>query len=299
MDPRFAENEEAMQVLTIGTSKFHLRMVAALISALWSFTATPTFAQAPVDQAWTVLQDSAANKSAEQRLATMRVLQLVPGNARATTMAEQGLKDKDPEVRGAAALSLGAMGSRSAIPQLTAAAKGDTEGAVVMAAAKSLIQLGDEQGYTVYYAILTGQRKSGAGLIGSQEKQLDDLMRHPQQMENMAFEQGMGFVPFGGIGLQAYETIHASEEKGPLVKATAIKVLAKDPDPVTAKALVAATHDKEWVIRAAAYDAIARRSDASLLPDLTGGLKDSKDEVKITAAAAIVHLSTLSKKAAK
>lgn len=270
-----------MQVLTIRTSKLHLPMVAALISALWSLTATPTFAQAPVDQAWTVLQDGAANKSAEQRLATMRVLQLVPGNAKATTMAEQGLKDKDPEVRGAAALSLGTMGSKSAIPQLTTAAKGDTEGAVVMAAAKSLIQLGDEKGYTVYYAILTGQRKSGARLIGSQEKQLDDLMRHPQQMEDMAFEQGIGFVPFGGIGLQAYETIHASEAKGPLVKATAIKVLAKDPDPVTAKALVAATHDKEWVIRAAAYDALARRGDSSLLPDLTAGLKDSKDEVKL------------------
>jgi HEAT repeat protein len=288
-----------MQVLTIRTSKLHLPMVAALISALWWFTASPTFAQAPVDQAWTVLQDGAANKSAEQRLATMRVLQLVSGNAKVTTMAEQGLKDKDPEVRGAAALSLGAMGSRSAIPQLTAAAKGDTEGAVVMAAAKSLIQLGDEKGYTVYYAILTGQRKSGAGLIGSQEKQLDDLMRHPQQMEDMAFEQGIGFVPFGGIGLQAYQTIHASETKGPLVKATAIKILAKDPDPVTAKALVAATHDKEWVIRAAAYDALARRGDSSLLPDLTAGLKDSKDEVKITAAAAIVHLSTLPKKSAK
>jgi HEAT repeat protein len=277
----------------------HLPVVSVCIGAMCSLTAFQAFAQVPVDQAWTVLRDAATNKSSEQRLATMRVLQLVPGNAQAVTMAEQGLKDKDPEVRGAAALSLGAMGSKSAIPQLTAVAKADSEGSVVMAAAKSLIELGDEKGYTVYYAILTGQRKSGAGLIGSQEKQLDDLMRHPEQMENMAFEQGMGFVPFGGIGLQAYETIHTSEEKGPLVKATAIKVLAKDPDPVTSKALVAATHDKEWVIRSAAYDALARRGDTSLLPDLTPGLKDGKDEVKITAAAAIVHLSTMPKKAAK
>jgi HEAT repeat protein len=286
-----------MPVQTVRTSKFHLTIVAVMIGAAWSLMASPAFAQVPVDQAWTILRDAAANKSSEQRLATMRVLQLIPGNSRAVGMAEQGLKDKDPEVRGAAALSLGAMGSKSAIPQLTAAAKTDTEGSVVMAAAKSLIQLGDEKGYTVYYAILTGQRKSGAGLIGSQEKQLDDLMRHPQQMENMAFEQGMGFVPFGGIGLQAYETIHSSEEKGPLVKATAIKVLAKDPDPVTAKALVAATHDKEWVIRAAAYDALARRGDSSVLPDMTPGLKDGKDEVKITAAAAIVALSAMQKKA--
>lgn len=165
-----------------------------------------------------------------------------------------------------------------------------------MAAAKSLIRLGDEQGYGVYYAILTGKRKSGAGLIGSQEEQLHELLDHPEQMENMAFEQGMGFVPFGGIGLQAYETIHSNQEKGPLVKATAIKILAKDPDPVTAKALVAATHNKEWVIRAAAYDALARRGDASLLTDVTAGLNDPKDEPRLTAAAAVIHLSTMTKK---
>jgi HEAT repeat protein len=226
----------------------------------------------------------------------MRVLRLIPGNAAAVTLAEQGLKDKDAETRGAAALSLGAMDSKSAIPSLLATASGDMEGSVVMAAAKSLIQLGDEQGYAVYYAILTGKRKSGAGLIGSQKEQLHELLQHPEQMEDMAFEQGMGFVPFGGIGLQAFQTIHASKEKGPLVKATAIKILAKDPDPVTTKALVAATHDKEWVVRAAAYDALARRGDASLLPDLPAGLNDQKYEVRLTAAAAIIHLSSLPNK---
>jgi HEAT repeat protein len=274
-----------------------LSVVAVCVSAICSLTGCPAFAQAPVAQAWTVLHAGATDKSADQRQATMRVLRLIPGNAAAVALAEQGLKDKDGETRGAAALSLGAMDSKSAIPSLLAAANSDMEGAVVMAAAKSLIQLGDEQGYAVYYAILTGKRKSGEGLIGSQKEQLHELLDHPEQMENMAFEQGMGFVPFGGIGLQAFQTIHDSEAKGPLVKATAIKILAKDPDPVTTKALVAAIHDKEWVIRAAAYDALARRGDSSLLPDLPAGLKDPKVEVRMTAAAAIIHLSGLPKKA--
>jgi HEAT repeat protein len=292
----FSVNEEAMPALSIRILKLPLPVVAVCIGAMCSLTACPAFAQATVAQAWAVLHEGAADKSADERQATMRVLRLIPGNANAVTLAEQGLKDKDAETRGAAALSLGAMDSKSAIPSLLATANSDMEGSVVMAAAKSLIQLGDEQGYAVYYAILTGKRKSGAGLIGSQKEQLHELLQHPEQMENMAFEQGMGFVPFGGIGLQAFETIHASEEKGPLVKATAIKILAKDPDPVTAKALVAATHDKEWVIRTAAYDALARRSDVLLLPDVTAGLKDPKVEVKLTAAAAIVHLSGLPKK---
>jgi HEAT repeat protein len=259
---------------------------------------TAAFPQAPTDQAWTILL-AGANNSTDQRIATMRVLQLIPGNAKAVAMVEKGLQDKEAEVRGAAALSLGAMESKSAIPALVTAAKSDKEGAVVMAAARALIQLGDERGYSVYYAVLTGQRKSGESLVGGEERQLNDLLRNPKQMEAMAFEQGMGFVPFGGIGLQAFEVIHASEEKAPMIKATSIKILAKDPDPRTQQALVAATADKDWLVRAAAYDALARRGHPAVLPDLNTGLKDDKDEVKLTAAAAVVHLSSLAKKSAK
>jgi hypothetical protein len=42
-----------------------------------------------------------------------------------------------------------------------------------MAAAKSLIQLGDEKGYEVFYAVITGTRKSGESLVADQEKELD------------------------------------------------------------------------------------------------------------------------------
>jgi len=35
----------------------------------------------------------------------------------------------------------------------------------------------------------------------------------------------------------------------------------------------------------------------AVLPDLSSGLKDDKDEVKLTAAAAVVHLSSLMKTA--
>jgi hypothetical protein len=132
---------------------------------------------------------------------------------------------------------------------LVAAGKSDSEGAVVMAAAKSLIQLGEDKGYEVYYAVLTGQRKSGESLIGSQEKELHQLLGNPKEMEGMAFEQGIGFVPYGGIGLQVYKTVHENEEKEPIIKATALRILALDPDPRTGKALVAATTDKNSLIR--------------------------------------------------
>lgn len=257
------------------------------------FVSTAALCQTQLDQAWTTLQAGAENKSTEVRVSTMRVMQLIPGDAKGLTMAEKGLKDKEPEVRGAAALSLGAMQSKSALPALEATAKTDPEGAVVMAAAKALITLGNERGYEVYYAVLTGARKSGEGLIGSQEKELDSLLRNPKQMEGMAFEQGIGFVPYGGIGLQVYQTIHTSEQKDPILKAASIKMLANDPDPRTEKALVAATLDPHELIRAAAFDALARRGHPAVLPDLNSGLKDDKEAVKLTAAAAVVHLTTV------
>jgi HEAT repeat protein len=268
---------------------------AAFVGTLLVMAPIVMSAQTPLDQAWNILQAGAENSSADQRSDAMRVLQLIPGDSKAVALAEKGLQDKEAAVRGAAALSLGAMGAKSVIPALVAAAKSDKEGAVVMAAAKALIQLGDERGYGVYYAVLTGQRKSGESLIGGEEKQLSDLLRNPKQMEEMAFEQGMGFVPFGGIGLQAFNAIHASESKEPIIKATSIKILAKDPDPRTEKALVAATADKNWLVRAAAFDALARRDHSAVLPELSSGLTDEKAEVKLTAAAAVVHLSTINK----
>jgi hypothetical protein len=254
---------------------------------------------APLDQAWSILEEGAANKSTDKRVATIRVLQLIPGDAKAVTIAEHGLSDRDPEVRSAAATSLGVMRSTSSIALLIAVTRKDTEGAVVMAAANSLIQLGNKNGYNAYYAVLTGQHKSGDNLIAGEQQEPNQLLRNPSQMEAMAFEQGIGFVPFGGIGYQAFETIHASEAKGSILKVIAIKALAMDPDPGTGIALVAATVDKDWLIRAVAFDALARRGDSSLLPNLSSGLKDEKQEVQLTAAAAVIHLSTMAKNAAK
>ncbi len=254
-------------------------------------------AQAPPDPAWTILQSGSINKTVEQRVATMRVLQLIPGNAKAVAMAELALKDKEPDVRSAAALTLGAIGAKTSIPALFAAVKTDKEGAVVMAEAKALIELGDEGGYSVYYALLTGQLKSGSNLIESQQEELHELLSDPKKMQNMAFQQGIGFVPYGGIGLEAFTMIHNSEEQDPILKATSIKILARDPDPRTEKAILAMISDKHPLVRAAAYDAMALRGDPTILADLTSGLTDENQEVKMTAAAAAIHLSDVAKTA--
>ena len=46
--------------------------------------------------------------------------------------------------------------------------------------------------------------------MADQKKQAGELMAHPQQLNKMAFEQGIGFVPYGSVGLQAVQTIAAT-----------------------------------------------------------------------------------------
>jgi len=248
-------------------------------------------AQTPKEQAWQILQGAAASAKAETRANNARALGLVTNDPKAAELLESALKDKDSSVRAAAATSLGIIKSKSSIPKLIAAAQSDTDGAVVMAIARALIQMGENQGYAVYYAIVTGEMKSGKGLIASQQKMMSDMLKNPKSLANEAFQQGMGFVPFGGLALGAFQAVRSTGKNDVLVKAAAVRTLGGDPDPRSEKALVTATSDKEWVVRAAAFDALARRGNSAVVADIVNGLTDSQEVVKLTAAAAIVCLS--------
>jgi len=247
----------ARAALSDPTFKFLMLSGALFVSFL--FVATSVAAQAPLDQAWKILQAGAANSNTDRRMATMRALQLIPGDAQAASLAEKCLQDQDPQVRGAAALALGAMGDKAAIPKLRDVVQTDGNGAVSLAAGKALLQLGDETGYGVFYAVITGAKKSGEGLVSDQKKEINNLVSNPKHMQKMAFEQGVGFVPYGGIGLAAFQAVQASKSKDTILKAMSIKALAMDPDPRSGKAIAGALSDQHPLVRAAAYDALARR----------------------------------------
>lgn len=243
-------------------------------------------AQIPRDKAWEVLQEGSKDKNASVRATAIRSLGLVPVDASAEKLASGSLQDASVEVRVSAATALGKMGAKNSIPALKDALK-DKEVAVILAAASSLRLLGDPSSYLVYYAVLTGERKSGEGLVAEQKKALSD----PKKMAQVGFEQGIGFIPFAGMGYSALKTLTKDDESP--VRAAAAVALAKDPDPKSGQALVEASKDKSWIVRAAALDAIAQRNDPALIPGIMDALMDSKPEVKYTAAAAVYHLSSL------
>jgi HEAT repeat protein len=239
-------------------------------------------------QAWKMLVAGCEGNSFSERTKAVRVLGLLPNDSRARKLAEKALEDERPEVRLSAAAALGDMRSRASIPKLRKALD-DTDVSVALAAANSLLTLHDKSGYEVYYEVLTQQKKASKGLIASQMSTLRD----PKKIALLGFEEGIGFVPFASIGWSAIKQIR-KDDTSP-VRAAAVRRLTDDRDPETTKALINATQDNSWLVRAAALEALARRGDRSALSTVELGLNDEKEDVRFTAAAATVHLSRAEK----
>jgi HEAT repeat protein len=241
----------------------------------------------PAERAWGILYDGLAENSADKRAKAANALGLVTRNDDAEEAALDALKDEKVNVRLAAVSALGSMRAPHANSALERALD-DEEPAVVLAAANALMLLKDyDSAYEIYYGVLTGTTRTNKGFIKENLK----ILKDKKKLAEMGFEQGIGFIPFAGFGYDAYKTITKSD--GPPLRAAAAKRLAHDPSPVSADALVAATEDKNWIVRAAALDAISERGDRSLIPRITLALDDDKDDVRFAAAGCIAHLSDL------
>ena len=241
----------------------------------------------PRHRAWDMLLTASLSQRASERVNGVRALGLLQGDSQARELAEYALTDRNADVRRVAATALGQMGAKESIPKLEAALS-DKKIPVVMAAAESLRELEAEKlAYAVYYDLLTGERQAGDGFIAQQLKTLKD----PKQMAEIGFSEGIGFVPYAGIGWDAWRTMHKKDPNP--VRARVASLLAHDPDPACAAALVKATNDKNWIVRAAAVEAIAQRGDRSLLAHVVEKFSDKNARVRYSAAAAVIRLGAM------
>src|SRR5437879_4352686 len=85
----------------------------------------------------------------------------------------------------------------------------------------------------------------------------------PSELVGLGFHHALGLIPFAGFGWRAFKVVK-KDDSSP-ARAGAATVLAKDRDPKTTEALVNAVGDKNWIIRAAALEALARRGNPSVL----------------------------------
>ena len=244
----------------------------------------PVYSQGSSQKSWEILKAGATNKSAESRVRAMQAMGLISQNPAAEKMALAALGDEKPEVRAAAASCLGEVGSKGAIPALKQALR-DTASEVVFAAASALYTLNDPAAYEIYYAALMREMKSGDSLVESQMK----ILKDPKALAKLGFEQGIGFIPFAGLGYGAFKVVSKDDESP--VRAAAALRLARDPDPKSAEALAKSAGDEKWIVRAAAIVAIGRRGNAALLKAVVPRLNDDNETVRFNAAACVLRLS--------
>jgi HEAT repeat protein len=168
-----------------------------VVCCLWGALAIAQEAddiESPKHKAWDMLLTASLSKRTSESMNRVRALGLLKGNSDARQVAEQALGDRNADVRRAAATALGQMHAKESIPKLEGALS-DKPVPVVMAAAQSLRELEDARSaYSVYYDLLTGERKSNDALIAQQLQTLKD----PKQLAEIGFSEGIGFVPVRG-----------------------------------------------------------------------------------------------------
>jgi HEAT repeat protein len=273
----------------VSLSRLRISILLSGVAVCAVLSVPSSFAVSGQQKAWALFESAAQSKSAAQRAIGIRALGLLRDNAHARKLAEGALEDDRPEVRSAGAVALGQMHAIDSIPKLQKLLKDDRM-SVVMSAAHSLRDLKDNaSAYSVYYDILTGERK-GDGLVAQQM----DTLHNPKELAMIGLEQGIGYVPFAGIGWDAWRYTHKKDPHP--VRAVAATLLAHDPDPKSSAALVkAALNDKDWIVRAAALEAIAERGDPSLEDKIEVSLYDVNSHVRFTAAATVIRLNALRK----
>ena len=243
----------------------------------------------PRDEAWRVLRAGVTDSKVANRREAVKALSLIPNSRTAQKLAERSLQDDHPTVRTAAAASLGQLHATSAIPALKKALS-DKELPVVLAATYSLFLLKDKSAYSIYYAILMRDQKTSEGMIQAQIDRLKD----PKQVAELGVQEGLGFVPFGGVGFEAYRQF--SKRNVDPVRAAAARYLAHDPNSISEDALVqSALADASENVRQASLDALAERGDPACVERLLQNLTDSKEPVRYRTAAVIIHLTAIKK----
>jgi HEAT repeat protein len=262
----------------------------AILTFTFILVCAACWAQTVVNPGWSLLEAGLTQKSAGQRLLAVRALGLIPDDPHAAELAESALNDKDSSVRTAAATSLGQMHASGADASLKEALD-DKNLSVVMAAAHALCLLNDRACYDVYYEVYTGERNNNTSMI-AQEMQ---IIHNPRQLAQMGFSEGIGFVPFAGIPWGALQEIMKDRKSGAAAKAALISALATDPEARSSKLLLTTSQNKNWVLRVAALEAIAKRGDPVLMQGIEPRLSDSRREVRFAAAATLIHLDDLAK----
>ncbi len=278
--------------------RYPVCLYAFLVSVVCGNAAPPSSNTKLERQCWEILNGGAKEGNPEKRIGALAALASLGPLPEAVSLVEKGLHDEDASVRRTAAEALGSMGACTSVHALRGALD-DTE-EVGFAAARSLWQLGDLGGETIFWEILTGERKDAPGMFQGMVRDAKRQMRSPGKLAMMAVKNVSGtFLGPGAMGVTLAE--NALKDQGAAGRIIAVCMLENDPHKEALAVLEWALADNNPAVRAAVCRALGHRGNRATIDKLKSLAEDSKekDPVRYMAAAAILRLSAARRLAGK
>ncbi|HEV2303885.1 MAG TPA: HEAT repeat domain-containing protein [Candidatus Acidoferrales bacterium] len=244
---------------------------------------------------WRLLDAGSRSENLRKRTDVIAALSSMEGDKRAIRLLEVALDDKHAEIRRNAASALGNMNAREAIPHLRQATN-DKDAGVSFAAAEALWRMGDENGATIFYAVVLGNRHVEKGFVSSNIYAAWQELHNPLALADIGIgEASSAFLgPFAeGITIAR----ELAKDRSAPARALSVTLLGERPNHDTEKILIDTLDDKNIAVRAAVAKALGGFDDQALIPQLAPLLSEKGtpvikpvDAVRFMAAAAIIRL---------
>ena len=244
---------------------------------------------------WRLLEAGSQSENLRKRTDVIAALASMQGDAHAVRLLEVALDDKHAEVRRIAASSLGDMDAKESIPHLRQATN-DKDAGVSFAAAEALWKMGDQDGATIFYAVLLGNRQVAKGFVSSNLNGMWQELHDPMALANIGIGEASGALlgPFAeGITIAR----ELAKDRSAPARALSATLLGEYPNPDAKKILEDTLDDKNIAVRAAVAKALGGFDDPGLIPELAPLLSEKGtpvikpvDAVRFMAAAAIIRL---------
>ena len=241
------------------------------------------------DRANLILNEGLANKNPDVRKQAVAALGLIGPREPYLSEIDAAVSDKDVYVRLSAIASLVDLKDKGTA-DLLAKALDDNAPEVSFAAAKALFGLGDPRGRTAMLAILEREVKTKSSFLTAQKRDTLRLVHIPKGMMIFALKNGIGFAPIPGAGEGVSSMQDLLSDNGVSGRATTAVLLGNDRSPEVLAALKEALSDKDASVRAAVVHTLALRNDPSMLPLMKDQFDDSSEAVRLRAAAAYLRL---------
>jgi HEAT repeat protein len=167
----------------------------------------------------------------------------------------------------------------------------DQDPEVSFTAARSLWEMDDRSGRTLFEEVLLGQRQQAPGVVEGFMRDAKAKLRNPSALAMMGVKEASGaLLGPASLGIDVAQEI--LKDKGAPGRALSVTLLSDSCDRTGRELMEAVIDtDRNWGVRVAAVRALGRCGNAATVTRLHALLADPHDSVRMMAAASIIRLS--------